>query len=128
MFILFLALMQLQNAPAAAQQPANVVLRIDGRIAKEDPINISRNGHENVFVVHLSPARTYTIDMRSKQFDTYLIVENMRGEQLAQDDDGGGNLNSRLTYRPPSEGYYRVIATTFAQNATGDYFLSIVHQ
>lgn len=123
MSILLAVLLQLSTI--AAQQPDGVVLRIDGRITTEDPINITRNGHENVFILRLSASKTYTINMQSKQFDTYLIVENLRGEMLGSDDDGGGNLNSRLAFRPPSDGYYRIIATTFANGASGEYSLSI---
>jgi hypothetical protein len=124
MFILLTALLAL----ATAQPPNSTLLRIDGVITKDDPMNLHRQGsHENVFILPLRMNHNYVIDMRSK-FDTYLIVENTRGDVLGTDDDGGENLNSRLKFRPPADGYYRIIATTYAPGASGEYFLSVVEQ
>ena len=45
----------------------------------------------------MTAGKTYTIDMVSKQIDSYLRLEEASGKQLAEDDDSGGNLNAKLT-------------------------------
>jgi hypothetical protein len=59
------------------------------------------------------------------QFDTYLRIEDSAGRSLAQDDDGGDGLNSRLTFRPTQNDTYRVIVTSCGPNAVGQFTLKI---
>jgi hypothetical protein len=63
--------------------------------------------------------------MTSKDFDAYLRLENSKKEQLAQDDDSGGNLNARIIFTTREDGVYRVIATTYRPDATGKFQLRI---
>ena len=72
----------------------------------------------------MKAGQTYTIDLKST-WDNFLRLENAQGQQLAQDDDSGGNLNARIVFRAPEDGYYRIIVTTFAQGASGNYTLMI---
>jgi tetratricopeptide (TPR) repeat protein len=69
--------------------------------------------------------KTYVIDLVSDQFDTYLLVEDDQGKTLAEDDDGGEGLNSRLVFVPPSSGTYRLVATSYGQQGAGPYTLSV---
>jgi len=68
--------------------------------------------------------QTYTLDLTSP-WDKYLRLENARGEQLAQDDDSGGNLNARIVFRAPEDGWYRIIVTSYAPRASGNYTLRV---
>src|SRR5205823_2286850 len=61
-----------------------------------------------VHTLKLVPGSTYTIDLQSIDFDAYLRLEDPSSKQVAEDDDGGGNLNSRIVYTPQSEGEYRI--------------------
>jgi hypothetical protein len=78
-----------------------------------------------IFLIKMTKGKSYTIDMESTNFDTYLRVEDPTGKQLAEDDDSGGNLNARLTLQAPADGTYRFIATTFAPNAGGSFTLMV---
>jgi hypothetical protein len=73
----------------------------------------------------MKEGQAYVIDLMSKDFDTFLRVEDAEGKELAQDDDGGEGLNSRLRFVAPHTGTIRVIATTFAGGSTGSFTLSI---
>ena len=66
------------------------------------------------------------IELESNEFDTYLIVQNDRGETLAQDDDGGAEgSNSALRFTLPETGTYRVVVTPFNEGYSGAYSLKV---
>jgi subtilisin len=71
-----------------------------------------------------------SVSMSSSSFDTYLLLLRPDGTLLAEDDDGGGNLNSRIpagggTITLPSTGTYKILANSFAANVTGSYTLTL---
>lgn len=55
--------------------------------------------------------------------DPLLRVLDASGEELAVDDDGGGNLNSYLEFAAPRSGDYYLEARGFTDDATGGYTL-----
>ncbi|MEM6519862.1 MAG: AAA-like domain-containing protein, partial [Cyanobacteria bacterium P01_C01_bin.70] len=63
------------------------------------------------------------VNMRSNEFDAYLILENSAGNVIARDDDGGGGLNSQLKFTLPASGTYKIIATGFSELDQGSYDL-----
>jgi hypothetical protein len=66
-----------------------------------------------------------TITLTSDDFDTYMML--VRGMDLdpnnvlAEDDDGAGSLNSRITATLPETGTYSVVANSYGAGATGAY-------
>src|SRR5690606_23614466 len=55
-----------------------------------------------------------TIDLRSEAFDSVVLLFSADGTQIAQDDDGGGGLNARITrFRLPADGEYVIIVDGF---------------
>ncbi|MCI0458935.1 MAG: PPC domain-containing protein [Gemmataceae bacterium] len=101
-------------------------VRINGQLTADDPTDNVRQGrHRKIYTLKLAANKSYTVDLMSGDFDSYLRIEDDAGKQLAEDDDGGENLNSRLTFRAPREGTYRIIVTTFAGGETGNYTLAI---
>jgi serine protease Do len=78
-----------------------------------------------VYLVKLEEGKSYQIDHVSQAFDAYLYLEGPDGKILAQDDDGGNGLNSRIVHKAAATGNYRIIATSLGGTATGDYSLSI---
>lgn len=63
------------------------------------------------------------IELRSDAFDTFLIVQDVTGRNLAENDDADGELNSRLTFRVPRTARYRIVATAFDTGAAGRFTL-----
>ncbi len=60
--------------------------------------------------------------------DSYLILLGPDGQEVARDDDGGGNLNSRLGITLQDSGEYTIVATRFQQEnggSEGDYVLAL---
>jgi hypothetical protein len=119
---LFLILRPAANEIAIGMGNFNDFLRPNDQ---RDPV---MGGPSKVYKVHLVQGRTYVIDLKSGQFDAFLRLENSAFQEVAQDDDGGGNLNARIVYRCPNTDDYRIIATGLpgAQgNCRGPYSLSI---
>jgi len=57
--------------------------------------------------------------------DPYLRLLNSSGEEVASDDDGGGNLNSRLEFVPDAAGTYFVEARNLTDGGEGAYTLAM---
>ena len=95
-----------------------------GQIVPNDLLDKKRNHPCKIHTLELSKDKTYVIDMESRDFDSYLRIEDSTGKQLAEDDDSGGNLNARIRLAPPKDDTYQIIATTFAGGA-GMYTLKI---
>ena len=95
-------------------------LRLEGKVNGEKAVT---------YRVPLKANKNYVIELVSPTLDTYLIVQNADGKSLAEDDDSAGALNSRLTFTPPEDGVYRIVATTFEMSGgAGDFTLSIREQ
>ncbi|HMF16739.1 MAG TPA: hypothetical protein VKE98_05995, partial [Gemmataceae bacterium] len=87
---------------------------------------LSAKDTEQVHEVKLSARNTYVIGMTSKDFDTYLRLENSEKKILAENDDiAPDNLNSRIIFTPKEDGLYRIIATSYQQRGRGAYTLTI---
>jgi len=89
-----------------------------------DPREPIRNHPHKSYKYSFRRKKIYWIDMESRQFDSYLIVQDTRGNVLAADDDGGGVLNARIRFEPPHDGTFQIIATSFNGGA-GNFSLRI---
>ena len=99
---------------------------LSSRLTAKDPRDkVRAQMFAKVFLVKMIKGKVYTIEMGTRQFDAYLRLEDAAGKQLAEDDDSGGNLDALITFRAPETGTYRVITTSFAANAQGEYLLRI---
>src|SRR5262245_41825868 len=82
-----------QDAPAdpKAHTVGKDGLSIEDQLTKDDPpLKVLKNAPHKVFLIRLAKGTTYQIDLKSKDFDSFLIVENDVGKPLAFDDDSGG--------------------------------------
>jgi hypothetical protein len=83
-------------------------LTLKGELDKANPGLIYR--------VRLHAGVTYVIDMVGpdpKALDPYLVLQDADRKTLAEDNDSGGNLNARITFRAQADGIYRLRATSF---------------
>ena len=67
---------------------------------------------------------SYVITLMSDDFDTVLYLHSEDGTFIQSDDDGAGGLNSELRLSL-SPGLYSVGASSFGEEATGRYQLSV---
>ncbi|MGK2934552.1 MAG: PPC domain-containing protein [Gemmatimonadaceae bacterium] len=72
---------------------------------------------------------TVTLDMRSSEFDAFLTLYSIdrrrAATRVAQDDNSGGGLNSRITFRVPADGEYVVRAERRYPGRSGSYTLTL---
>lgn len=74
-------------------------------------------------------AREYvTIDLRSADFDPYLIVRTPSGEQFDNDDHEGDSTWSKLSLTLPESGRYIVRVTSYEAGEAGEYTLTMSGQ
>jgi predicted Zn finger-like uncharacterized protein len=67
-----------------------------------------------VYQVNMEQGKTYHIDLianNSQQMDAFLRLVDPQNVQVAVDDDGGGNLNSRIVFTARQTGPHKIIAT-----------------
>jgi CHAT domain-containing protein/tetratricopeptide (TPR) repeat protein len=121
--MLTLALL-LQTAPASTPPPTADVPRLavgqplHGRIEKDDPplassqLPFEQTGsplHGRSFPFVVTQGGTYSIEMRSHWFDSYLILRAADGRVVAEDDDGLFGDHARIV-EELAAGEYRVDA------------------
>jgi len=99
--------------------------------------NLAQNGIERHFpeanrqlisqkhMVNLQAGKKYRVTLNSTEQDSFLIIADKNGKQLAFDDDSGGNLNSLINIEVPADGPYKVYACALGGRA-GNYELKIV--
>jgi hypothetical protein len=106
-----------------------VILEVKGRLTPEDAKDKrQQDSYHKVHTLRMLPGSVYTIEMRSpfpKRLDPYLRLEDPKGAELAEDDDGAGNLNARIVFRPKQAEECRIIATTFNPGEVGPYKLVV---
>jgi thiol-disulfide isomerase/thioredoxin len=106
---------------------AKPALHVEGQLTdKDERDKTAPDCYCKTFPLQLTEGVTYQIDLKSKDFDAFLRLEDPSGNQVAEDDDSGGDLNSRIIYKAPKSGQYKVIASTFRANETGKFTLTAV--
>jgi hypothetical protein len=76
--------------------------------------------------LQLRAGQRYVISASSDSFDTVLrILRRGATDILANDDDGGDGLNSRLTFSPAESGDYIACVTSWNGAGAGDYTLTV---
>jgi thiol-disulfide isomerase/thioredoxin len=122
-------------APGASKFTAKAIeLKLkNGKVTHESYFNdedpVVQNHYYKVFTVKLEKDTTYRIDHKDRgddpMFDPFLFLEDSDGKTLANDDDSGGGLNSRIIYKVTKSGTYRIIATTLPPKQTGKFTIEI---
>jgi uncharacterized caspase-like protein len=108
---------------------------IQGQLTARDPLDRIKKGcHAKVFTIEVGVGRCI-IDLTSGNgqpgphnpgfFDTYLRIEDMNGNVIAENDDHGGTFNSQVTLDVNRAGQFRVVVTSFAPGATGNFELRV---
>ncbi|MCB9596234.1 MAG: PPC domain-containing protein [Sandaracinaceae bacterium] len=96
----------------------------EGELTDSDPTQENQTAYDE-HTLELTAGWTVTIDMVSPAFDTYLYLRGADGAPIAENDDGGEGLNSRLTHRVDVPGTYTVRASAFSPRGRGAYRLTV---
>jgi hypothetical protein len=98
-----------------------------GSLATTDCASTVRTGgtfYYDNFTFSATAGTTYTITLNSTAFDTYLYLLN-GSTVLAQDDDGNGGTNSKITYTAAASGTLTIHCTSYAASKTGAYTVTL---
>lgn len=119
-----LAAAALVVAPAAAQMPWTA----EGRLQNGD----DQDGDHRLYDIHallLTAGTRYRVSVDSPQeggFDTVLQLLRLGStEPLAENDDAGGTLNSRLAFVPDRSGEYLIRVHGFSPDGRGPYTVRV---
>jgi thiol-disulfide isomerase/thioredoxin len=101
-------------------------MKLKGKLTEDDPFDTKRlKSHAKSHKVKLAAGKTYRIDCKSDDFDSYLRLEDSEGNEVAFDDDGGGFPHARIVYKAKKGGLYKLIVTTFKPGDTGAYSVTV---
>ena len=96
------------------------------RGALEASDQLSEDGKfEDVYVFSGNAGDTILVDLRSGVFDTYLSMITPSGQAIDNDDFDGRTDRSVIEVTLQETGRYRILATTYSGDATGEYALSL---
>jgi len=97
---------------------------LNGALSANDCQSNQRPARIDYYAFQLSSSTTVRIDQESDEIDAYLYLFSPDGSVITQNDDGGDDLNARIT-RQLSAGLYVIGATSWGTNETGPYTLRL---
>ncbi|HAO13932.1 MAG TPA: serine protease [Planktothrix sp. UBA8407] len=83
------------------------------------------NSFYHVYAFEGKAGQEVVIEMNSKEVDSYLILLTEAGEELAQDDDGGGEKNAKIVATLPTDGTYILLVNSYEAGEAGAYRLHL---
>jgi len=96
-----------------------------GRLEAGDS-TVGDSTYADVFLFRPRASGKAVIDLRSADFDAYLILQDASGGVLATDDDSGSGTDARIVYEVVAGRTYRILANSYGGTRdTGTYRLSV---
>jgi hypothetical protein len=100
---------------------------VQGRLTARDARGPD-GAFSDVWLYQGQVGETITVVMRSDDFDAYLYLGRMEGDEwveLALDDDSAGDTDSEITVTLPQNGEYLIRASSLMRGETGAYTLRV---
>ena len=98
--------------------------RINGRLDSNSE-TITDGDYFNTHTFEGKAGEQLTIDLVSEEFDTYLILVDSEGYEIAQDYDSGSDQNAKIVVTLPHSGTYQILVTSSQTGGKGNYALSV---
>lgn len=125
--LLLAATAALAAGAASAQGPNWTVdgRAAEGELGATDPRTSEEESRHDDYRVELRGGERVRISLDSEAFDPIVRVyrDGAMDEAIAENDDSGESLNSRLTFSPPADGTYVVRVLSFDPAGAGRYTL-----
>ena len=102
-----------------------ILMTKDGTLTKSDPRDQDGVPFHSI-EFRFEGGTDYQIDLLSPQFDPFLRLVNSSGVTVAQEEVGGGGFNSSIQFKPPVDGNYKIIVSSF-DRVIGRYKLMVSH-
>ncbi|WP_292053352.1 MULTISPECIES: PPC domain-containing protein [unclassified Brevundimonas] len=113
-----------QEAEPLAEPIAFVIGEsVEGRLNDKTPVGLG-DVRADRYALQAEAGKAYEISVVSNDFDSYLAVYDAEGQEVASDDDSGGELNASTVFVPSVSGTY-VVEARGLSNIEGAYTLSI---
>ncbi|MEB3281971.1 MAG: DVUA0089 family protein [Lyngbya sp.] len=120
---------QSQRPLAFAGEPSEKLIldgpEITGRLDENDSILPIDNSFYDMYSFEGKAGQQIAIEMTSQDLDSYLILLDSDGGELAQDDDSGGDKNAKIMITLPADGEYTFLANSYEAGESGDYRLRL---
>ncbi len=120
---------QSQRPFAFSGQSANKIAidgpEIRGRLDENTNILPIDNSYYDLYSFQGRAGQQIVIEMKSQELDSYLILLNPDGSELAQDDDSGGGKNAKILVTLPTTGEYLLLANSYEAGESGNYRLTL---
>jgi Bacterial pre-peptidase C-terminal domain len=98
----------------------------EGKLEKGDRIIADDGSLYDFYPMQGKEGESFTIDLESDQFDTFVALVDSSGKTVGENDDiSQDDNNSRLEVTLPEDGIYNVIVNTYDENGTGEYVLKV---
>jgi hypothetical protein len=97
---------------------------VKGKLTESDPYLQSDSSRYQRWILPLEANQTVTVDLRSNDFDAFVLLITGRGEKHAANDDGAGDCNARLVYRAPNDRPVRIVVNG-GKFQTGKFTLKV---
>jgi len=94
---------------------------IQGRLDSNSSVLQSDNSYYNTYTFEGRAGQQVVVEMTSRELNAYLILLTPDGDEVGQDNDSGGDRNSRLAATLPTNGIYTILANTFEPGESGRY-------
>ena len=112
--------------PGGVAVTGNIVLEETHQGTLEDGDQRLREGeYFDEYSVQAETGQTIIVDLRSPDFDTYLILETPGGGQERNDDWGDDTMHSHIEMVAPEAGTYSILVTSFMAEEEGEYTVQI---
>ncbi|MEB3340598.1 trypsin-like peptidase domain-containing protein [Okeania sp.] len=113
------------NEQLAQQLDFDALIKVKGNLDRESNVLPVDNSYYDLYAFKGRAGQKISIDMSSNQIDSYLILLDSKDQQLAQDDDSGGEKNARIIITLPEDGTYKLLANSYEAGESGEYELKI---
>jgi hypothetical protein len=119
------------TSTALAQSAIRVGQTVNGTLTASDPVMEVDGSNYDCYIVSTRAGQSYTIDLDSDDFDTFIGLGAGRACQPpisdSNDDRDDGSTNSRLTFTSTGGDYF-ILANSYEAGEAGAYRLSVTEQ
>ncbi len=116
--------LQAVATPTVMAQQIPIGSTVNGVLSDNDA-TLNDGSHYKLFTFQGFAGQGVQIDLMSTAFDAYLYLRDSSGNDIAHDDDSGGNLNSRIIQTLPYSGTFQIVANTLHAGASGPFTLQL---
>jgi Bacterial pre-peptidase C-terminal domain. len=116
------------RSPFGNKPPEKLALNgpaISGKLTDKSSVLPADNSFFDLYSFEGKAGQQITIEMKSQEIDPYLILLGPNQRGIAQDDDGAGSKNARITVRLPADGTYTLVANSYEASESGAYTLEL---